>query len=131
MSAMESYRAGAFQRVIVTGSRVSPHMKNLLIAEGLPAGMVVTEEAAETTRENALNVARMLANDPGPKALLTSDFHMFRAVRLFRKAGLKVTPRPIPDAVKRAGNKFKAWSAFLDEASETVKIVYYYWRGWI
>jgi uncharacterized SAM-binding protein YcdF (DUF218 family) len=131
MYAAEIYREGAFRKVIVTGRAVSPHMKSLLVAEGVPAEVVVTEESAQSTRENAVNVARMLANDPGPKALLTSDFHMFRAVRVFRKTGLDVVPRPIPDALKRAGNRYKAWSAFLDEATETVKILYYRRRGWI
>jgi uncharacterized SAM-binding protein YcdF (DUF218 family) len=56
---------------------------------------------------------------------------MFRAVRTFRKAGLEVSPRPIPDALKRYGTYPRVWPAFVDEASESLKIVYYACRGWI
>jgi uncharacterized SAM-binding protein YcdF (DUF218 family) len=62
---------------------------------------------------------------------MTSDYHMFRAVRTFRKAGLAVSPRPIPDALKRYGSRLNTWSAFVDETAESVKIVYYAFRGWI
>ena len=97
----------------------------------VPAEIVVTEEAAKSTRESALYVARLLSGEAGSKVLMTSDYHMFRAVRTFRKAGIEVSPRPIPDALKRYGTYSKVWSAFLDEASESVKIVYYACRGWI
>jgi len=92
---------------------------------------VVVEDAAKSTHENALYVARLLSREAGSKVLMTSEYHMFRAVRTFRKAGLEVSPRPIPDALKRYGNYFKVWSAFVDEANESVKIVYYACRGWI
>jgi uncharacterized SAM-binding protein YcdF (DUF218 family) len=129
--AVRAWHEGGFRKVVVTGRNVSEHMRNLLIAEGVPPEAVVTEGYALSTRENAVNTARLLAGDPGPIVLLTSDYHMFRAVRVFRRAGLAVLPRPIPDALKRYGNRAQHWNAFLDEASETCKIVYYRIRGWI
>ena len=62
--------------------------------------------------------------------LLTSDYHMFRARRAFRKAGLEVEPRPFPDADKRLNNWRARWQVVLDLGVETVKIVYYRVRGW-
>jgi len=44
---------------------------------------------------------------------------------------MEVTPRPIPDAGKRAHSWNLRWQAFQDLLLETVKIVYYYARGWI
>lgn len=44
----------------------------------------------------------LLEAEPRPVVLLTSDYHMFRARRMFEKAGLKVVPMPIPDGLKRA-----------------------------
>ena len=129
--AVFAYREGGFRKIVVSGYRTSTHMRSLLIAEGVPPEVVVTEDAATSTRENALYVARLLANDSGSKVLMTSDYHMFRAVRVFRKAGLKVAPRPIPDALKRVGNPLRLWPAFVEEAVESVKIVYYALRGWI
>ena len=63
--------------------------------------------------------------------LLTSDFHMYRAQRTFKKAGLDVLPRPFPDVRKRATSLLGRWEAFLDLTYETAKIVGYYVRGWI
>ena len=131
MYAIFAYREGGFRKIVVSGSKVSPHMRSLLIAEGVPADVVVTEDRARSTRENALDVGRLLAGDSGSKVLMTSDYHMFRAVRAFRKAGLDVAPRPIPDALKRAGNRLKLWQAFVEEALESIKILYYAFRGWI
>ena len=106
-------------------------MRSLLIAEGVPAEAVVIEGAARSTRENALYVARLLSGETGAKVLVTSDYHMFRAVRAFRRAGLEVAPRPIPDALKRCQTRLKVWPVFVDEGMESAKIVYYAFRGWI
>ena len=70
-----------------------------------------------------------MRSERGRKVLLTSDYHMFRACRAFRKAGLEVAPRPFPDAGKRAANWLGRWPAFLDEVVETLKIGYYFVRG--
>jgi uncharacterized SAM-binding protein YcdF (DUF218 family) len=131
MYAVVAYRERGFRKIVVSGSLVAPHMRNLLIAEGVPPEVVVAEENSTSTHENALYTARLLSIEPGPKVLMTSDYHMFRAARAFRKAGLDVEPWPIPDALKRAGNWARTWPAFLDEAGESAKIVYYWARGWI
>jgi uncharacterized SAM-binding protein YcdF (DUF218 family) len=131
MSAVLAYRQGGFRKIVVSGYRTGTHMRSLLIAEGVPPDVVVVEGAATSTRENALYAARLLANDPGSKVLMTSDYHMFRAVRAFRKAGLRVAPRPIPDALKRTGTWLRLWPAFVGEAVESAKILYYALRGWI
>jgi uncharacterized SAM-binding protein YcdF (DUF218 family) len=129
--AVRAYQAGGFRKIVLVGFQVSTHMRRLLIAEGVPAEILVTEDASHSTRENALYTARLLAGDNGSKVLLTSDYHMFRAVRAFRKAGINVLPRPIPDARKLAMYRVRRWWVFLDEASESSKIVYYFLRGWI
>lgn len=38
------------------------------------------------------HTARIVEGMPGEKVLLTSDFHMYRAIRVFRKLGVEVTP---------------------------------------
>ena len=129
--AVRAYQTGGFRKIVLVGSQTSEHMRRLLMAEGVPAEILVTEEASQSTHENALNTARLLAGDNASKVLLTSDYHMFRAVRAFRKAGMNVLPQPIPDARKRATRWLPRWPAFLDEAAESAKIVYYFVRGWI
>ena len=129
--AYRSWKTGRFQRIVISGSRVSGDMRELLLCKGVPPDAVVTENASLSTRENAMNTAHLLAGESGSKVLLTSDYHMFRASRAFRKAGLKILPRPIPDAGKRATSVLRRWPAFLDEVVETAKIGYYAMRGWI
>jgi uncharacterized SAM-binding protein YcdF (DUF218 family) len=129
--AVRAYQAGGFRKIVLAGYQTSEHMRRLLMAEGVPADVLVTEDASQSTHENALYTARLLAGDNASKVLLTSDYHMFRAVRAFRKAGMHVLPRPIPDVRKRAVYRSLRWQAFLEEATETLKIVYYLVRGWI
>ena len=129
--AVRAYHAGGFRKIVLVGYQTSEHMRRLLMAEGVPADVLATEDASQSTHENALYTARLLAGDNGSKVLLTSDYHMFRAVRAFRKAGMNVLPRPIPDVHKRATQWLRRWPAFLDEATESAKIVYYFVREWI
>jgi len=106
-------------------------MRDFLECRGVPRTAIEIEARSRGTHENALYVAELLAGVSGRKVLLTSDYHMFRAHRAFKKAGLAVLPRPFPDARKRASNWTGRWPAFLDLVEETLKIGYYYARGWI
>ena len=129
--ATRAYMAGHFRKIVVAGFETSSSMRDLLAYQGVPPEIIVEEKWSKSTRENALNTAKLLAGDNSSKVLLTSDYHMFRAVRAFRKAGLDVLPRPVPDIRKRAVRLVKRWPAFLEEAVETVKIAYYSLRGWM
>jgi uncharacterized SAM-binding protein YcdF (DUF218 family) len=133
-----AYQSDGFHRVIVSGGTeenpafpVSVAMKNFMVCQGVPANVITAETESKTTRENALDVARLLAGDRSLKVLLTSDYHMFRAWRVFTKAGMNVAPRPFPDARKRGNYWQGRWPVFIELCLETVKIVYYYVRGWM
>ncbi len=66
---------------------------------GMPQNRVIIEPAATSTFENAQLTARMLQDSSLSRwVLVTSDYHMPRAIGAFRKAGLDVLPWPIPDA---------------------------------
>ncbi len=130
------YRQCGVRKIILTGGNrtggtpVADSMANFVESQGVPPERIVLETRAISTRESALYTQPLLANS-GSRVLLTSDFHMFRARRTFEKLGMAVEPRPIPDALKRASSWEGRWPAFLDLVSESVKIVYYYARGWI
>ncbi len=129
------WRQGRFSSILICGgppqAPVSSLMKQFLLSQGVPAAAVRIETTSTSTRENALAAAGLLKNTPSPKTLLTSDYHLFRAVRVFRRAGLDVAPCFFPDAGKRALHWQDRWRVFLDLASETVKIVWYKLHGWI
>ena len=122
---------GGWSRVVISGGETAAQMKRVLVSWGIPDGAIEVETSSTSTRENALFLARQLKGVPGSKVLLTSDFHMGRAWRALRAAGLDTAPRPIPDAGKEAATLAERWPVFLRLGEETAKMLYYKARGWI
>ena len=61
-------------------------MKEILAEHGATEDRMVLEDQAETTKENFSNTAQLI--DPGePVVLISSNYHMDRAVRTARNAG--------------------------------------------
>jgi uncharacterized SAM-binding protein YcdF (DUF218 family) len=136
VNAVLAYKNGGFQKVVVTGgsdprSPISTLIATFLVASGVPREAIVMETRSDTTRENALFTKDMLAGLSGRKVLLTSDYHMFRALRTFRKAGIEVEPRPFRDLQMRAGTMRGRWPGFISLCIEIPKIVYYAVHGWL
>jgi uncharacterized SAM-binding protein YcdF (DUF218 family) len=138
VDAVRAWREGHFQRIVLSGGPIegSPYtiastMRDFLVSSGVPSEAIFLEDRSHSTRENALYTQQLIAGWPGKKVLLTSDQHMFRALRAFRKVGLDVTPRPIPDTVKGSRSWLARWDHSWSLDIETVKIVYYAARGWI
>ena len=132
--AVRAYRQTPFSRVIVSGGgpfHAAVAMRDFVIAEGVPSDRVTAEDRSTSTRESAVYLKELLASTPGTIVLLTSDYHMFRAVRALRKAGLNVAPRPFPDAIKRSSSLLERWPLSGLLLSEAAKIGYYWARGWI
>jgi uncharacterized SAM-binding protein YcdF (DUF218 family) len=128
--AVLAWKTGSFKTVVVSG-RSGPGILNFLVAEGVPRKAIITESRSTSTRENALDTAGLIRNMPGKKVLLTSDFHMYRAIRVFRKVGITVTPMAVPDVLHDTQNWSGRFSGFEIMLIETAKIAYYRLRGWI
>jgi hypothetical protein len=73
-------------------------MRDFMVSQGIPASAIAVQGDSHSTRENALKSKALLEKLHSRKVLLTSDYHIFRAARVFRKAGIEITPRPLPDA---------------------------------
>ena len=135
--AVRAWREGGFREVVVTAGSMNgevpaaERMRDFMASQGIPASAIRVEGAAQSTRENALKSKVLLDNLSGRRVLLTSDYHMFRAHRVFRKAGIVIEPRPIPDALKQTGWLRNRWPVFLGLCVETGKIGYYFVRGWL
>ncbi len=136
--AVRAWRAGHFRALVVSGGSPKGVHKSMaavigdfLICNGIPRDKVFLEEKSLTTRENALFTKQMIGSWPGKKVLLTSDYHTFRALRVFRAAGLEVAPHPFPDVLKQANSIVNRGPCFMTLVMETGKIVYYRARGWI
>jgi uncharacterized SAM-binding protein YcdF (DUF218 family) len=129
--AVLAYREHPFQRVVVSGRGIAPGMRDFLVFNGVPAERIVVENESGSTRENGFYTAKLLKDTPGRKTLLTSDSHMFRAHRVFRKLGVETVPLPVPDISKRANDWSQRWGLLIAEMKETSRIGYYFAKGWI
>jgi len=80
------------------GGRVeSDAMAEALIRHGVPAAAVVRERCSLDTRDNARFAAALLARRGiGAVLVVTCDWHLPRALRLFRATGLDVVGVGVP-----------------------------------
>lgn len=128
--ALLAWQTGGYKKIAISGGN-GPGILEFLMANGVPRDAMIAEWQSTSTRENGLQTARLIQNVPGKKVLLTSDFHMFRALRVFRKLGMDVAPMPAPDATKNAENWYGRIPAFETMLVETAKIVGYTLHGWL
>jgi uncharacterized SAM-binding protein YcdF (DUF218 family) len=128
--ALLTWQTGGFKNIVISGGG-GPGILNFLSAYGVPRQVMVAEWRSTSTRENAIETARLIQEMPGKKVLLTSDFHMYRAMRVFRKLGIQVTPMPAPDVLHATEHWNGRFSAFEIMLVESAKILGYSLRGWI
>ncbi len=109
LRAARLYRAGKVEAVLAVGGNLawsgyrtpeSALMRDLLVEWGVPQEAIRLETRSQTTRENALFAAEILASAGWDRVLLvTSAAHMGRAVGAFRAVGVDVIPSPTDYAV--------------------------------
>ena len=68
-------------------------MERYLLEKGIPADMIIKEDQSATTFENLVNSKAIIDAREGNKytVLVTSNYHVYRALRYCRKIGLKAT----------------------------------------
>ncbi|MDH3637367.1 MAG: YdcF family protein [Gammaproteobacteria bacterium] len=143
------FRAGVAPRVIVSGGNVFPqtgvhaeshYTAQLLTEWGVPADAILTETSSRTTYENAVRTKQLLmSNNLKRVVLVTSGFHMPRALAVFKSAGIQASPA-ISDVivVQYEQPNILRWvpsAAALDATTLALKeylgVAVYRWRGWI
>jgi uncharacterized SAM-binding protein YcdF (DUF218 family) len=133
MSAMQAWQSGSFTVIVISGAGTSgENIEDYMKFHGVPPEVFLREDRSLSTRENAVYTAKILSTRSDHLiVLLTSDFHMRRAAACFRKAGLQILPRPIPDAGKRYQKFSYRWWVFLDLLEETIKYWVYWAKTWV
>jgi uncharacterized SAM-binding protein YcdF (DUF218 family) len=87
---------GGEGELLGSGPSEAERAKGFFKAMGLPSGRLTLEAASRNTYENAVLTARMPGMDTSKRwLLLTSAWHMPRAMGSFRKAGWNVTAYPV------------------------------------
>jgi len=143
------FQAGKGQTVILSGGRSPgrpPGMseaaagREFLVDLGIPESALRLDERALTTRDNAVNVADLMADENIDSFLLvTSALHMRRSEAAFRAVGLEPIPVATDFEVGRSSNRrLRRWlpsAAALAGSSravhEYVGYWVYWWRGWV
>lgn len=106
MHAVQLYKLGKVQKLIVTGGTgllldrpdsrsEAAQIAQVLLISGVPKADILLEEQSRNTRENALYTVRLLQEsslNPDRLLLVTSAFHMRRALACFEKTGLHPQP---------------------------------------
>ncbi len=126
--------SGTFLR---PGAEATGPVGAFLKAVGISSNRLVLEGASRNTYENAQFTARLLKPEPGDRWLLvTSAYHMPRAMGVFRKAGFNVTAYPVdyrtrgPEDVWRIFERYWSGLQRMDLATnEWLGLLYYYLRG--
>lgn len=132
--------SGGDGSIFRNGPKESVEMKRWARRLGVPEQAIFVEDRSRTTYENAVETKRQLGN--ASVLLVTSPYHLPRAVALFTKQGLSVTPVPCGyDAKNRPDKGWKHLTLFdglplissLDATSkaitEIVGIVFYWASG--
>lgn len=86
---------GGSGRVLVREKREGEYLKDYLKLLGIPQDSTLVEWSSRNTRENAAETLKMLAAKKmgkGRYLLVTSGFHMKRALGCFKKVGIDVLP---------------------------------------
>ncbi len=86
-------------RLILTGGNADASgrteadvMRNLLLERGVPEDRLILEDQARSTRENFANIAKMIPVEE-PVVMISSNYHMYRAVRNAEKEGFSQVMR--------------------------------------
>ncbi|WP_121970050.1 YdcF family protein [Leptolyngbya sp. BC1307] len=145
-------------KLILSGGRVTwrvgggpseaDDMKAFALAMNVPESAIVLEGRSLNTRQNAVNVQKILkAQSIDSVLLVTSAIHMPRAVAIFKKLGINVIPAPtdylVPtesygQAIATVEGRIlsllpeaEALSQFTRALKEYVGLVIYRLRGWV
>jgi len=149
LHAFRLYKARKAPLIIISGGNKFPqtgvkseshYTAEILESWGVPGNAMILETNSRNTHENAVQVQRMLeARGIDRILLVTSAFHMPRAIKTFQHVGLDAIPSP-------SGYSVAAYSrpAFLDwwprlgnfsksqaVVKENLGILVYRFRGWI
>lgn len=91
-------------------------MRDYLIAQGVGAEWILTDAASYNTRQNIANAVALLADkDVQRVAVVTSDYHVPRAMAIAEDAGLEASGIPAPTKLgmrfwlKNHGREGLAW----------------------
>jgi uncharacterized SAM-binding protein YcdF (DUF218 family)/glycosyltransferase involved in cell wall biosynthesis len=137
--AIDLYQSGYAPVVILSSGyvysfREADVMRALAIDKGVPASAIVLEQRATNTLENVRHVDAILRDHRWSRILLVSSpYHMRRALLVWRKQAPDVTvvPTPAIESQFYAHERGATLDQLLGIAQEYLAILGYWRRGWL
>ena len=117
-------------RVFATGAPVAPIAKRFLVDLGIPPNALIIEDRSRDTYENAIFCKSICQAHGFKKPLMvTSGYHIKRALLCFDKVGLAVTP--VPCGLTLSPDKKYGWQDYLPSAGalQTLAAACHEWIG--
>ena len=103
-----------------SGKTEAAVMRELLLERGVADAKMVLEDQAKTTGDNFRNTAGMLKPDE-PVVLISSDYHMDRAVQTAGRSGFtRIIRRPAPSSFRLYGANVM-WETIMELNELTLK----------
>ncbi|MBI4342347.1 MAG: YdcF family protein [Candidatus Omnitrophica bacterium] len=137
--AVDLYRTGYAPRLIVSSGytfvfREAEVMKELAVRLGVPEAAILLETDASNTVEH-VRLTRDILQQAGWRRILlvSSPYHMRRALWTFRRQapGLTVMPTPVTGSQFYAHERGASLEQILGILQEYAAIVWYWWSGWV
>ena len=132
------YKAAKAAKIIVSGGNVTgatpeaERMTASLVALGVPESAIVLETYSRNTQENALYTQTILAEHGAERVLLvTSAFHMRRALMMFRAIGVEAVPAATDYRVHRPTFGIMNWLPDAKALVKTSMVVKEYLGIWV
>ena len=139
-TAVDLYRAGVAPYVVLSSGYKGPFreaeiMRDLAVSHGVPADALVLETQASNTYRNVVNVSAILQSRGWSEiVLVSSPYHMRRAVGTWRKVAPEVRVIPVPSKSAFYGHRPRD-GASLEQIGglvhEYLGLAAYWWRGWL
>lgn len=99
---------GGIAGLLAQGAEATGPVADFLVQAGIAKERLILEGRSRNTFENALFTKELVAPKPGERwFLVTSAYHMPRAMGLFRKAGFDVTAYPADYRTRGAGDALR------------------------
>jgi uncharacterized SAM-binding protein YcdF (DUF218 family) len=122
--------SGGSSSLISNEAREADYAAAVFESLGVDRARLIMDRASRNTYENAVLSKRLGAPKPGERWLLvTSAYHMPRAVGLFRKAGFAVEPCPVDWHVGRDAAEILAFTQFSTDGLVRTDIAVREWLG--
>ena len=134
------YKEGFANYLIFSGGQKvgnsveAEEMYRVAVDRGVNPEVLIKEDRSSSTYENALYTKKIIVsqdNIEGKVILVTSPYHMRRALLCFRKQGVEVVAAPVKNSeIYRYGLR-QSWKNLRSIMHEFAAFAYYWYRGWI